>query len=103
MPQLVRLYLVSILIGFALALSFTALLVLLDVAGLRNLVLGSSAGWLGALMLVFFNTILFSGVQFGIAVMRMAEPQEPRGGKPGRRPRMILSPALVPASRHRKG
>ncbi|MBU3030290.1 hypothetical protein [Paracoccus marinaquae] len=97
MTRLVRLYLVSILIGFALALAFTALLLLLDVAGLRNLVLGSSSGWLGALMLVFFNTILFAGVQFGIAVMRMAEPEEPRGGRRVRRLPMIPAPVTAPA------
>lgn len=81
MPRLVRLYMISILIGLVLALAFTGLLVALDIGGLRRLVLGSAAGWLGALMLVVFNTIVFSGVQFGIAVMQLAAPESPGSGR----------------------
>jgi len=78
MPELIRLYLVSIVVGLALALVFTGLLLALDVATLRHLVLSTRGGWIAALMLVFFHTILFSGVQFGIRVMLMA-----RGGGSG--------------------
>lgn len=80
MPKLVRLYIVNVLIGLCLAVVFTGLLVALDVAHLRHLILSSPSGWLAALMLVVFNTIVFAGVQFGIAVMRMAEPPEPPSG-----------------------
>lgn len=52
MPQLVRLYIVSIAIGFALALLFTALLLALDVATLRHLVTATRGGWIAVLMLV---------------------------------------------------
>lgn len=81
MPRLVRLYVVSVLIGFALAALFTALLLALDIAGLRHLVLGSPAGWLAGVMLVLFNSIVFSGVQFGIAIMRLADDRPPSGGR----------------------
>ena len=84
MPQLVRLYLASIAIGLALAIVFTLLLIWLDVAHLGHLITSSRAGLLAAAMLVIFNTIVFSGVQFGIAIMRMGEGQGPRGGKPQR-------------------
>lgn len=84
MPRLVRLYLVSILIGLALSVLFVGLLLVLDVAGLRHLILDSMSGWLAGLMLVIFNTIVFSGVQFGIAVMRLAESAPPPGGHRGR-------------------
>lgn len=80
MPNLVRLYVTSIVVGFVLAVLFTALLLMLDIAGLRHLVLGSAAGRLGGLMLVAFNTIVFSGAQFGIAVMHLADSQLPPGG-----------------------
>lgn len=84
MPRLVRLYLINIAIGFLLALAFTGLLLWLDVAHLRRLIMGSSVGWLAALMLVVFNTIVFAGVQFGIAIMRMAEDDGPKGGNRAR-------------------
>ena len=81
MPKLIRLYIVSVAIGFALAAVFVALLVWQDVAGLRHLIFGSEMGWVAALMMVMFHGVVFAGVQFAIAVMRMAEPPEgPRGG-----------------------
>ena len=82
MPKLVRLYITQVLIGFGLALAFVGLLLALDVAGLRHLVLETRSGWLGGVMLVVFNGVVFAGVQFGIAIMRMATPEEsdpPRG------------------------
>lgn len=80
MPQLVRLYIVSIAIGFALALAFTTLLLVLDVAGLRHLISATRGGWIAVLMLIVFHTILFSGTQFGIGVMLMANQGGPGGG-----------------------
>lgn len=91
MPRLVRLYVISVLIGLLLSILFTVLLLALDVGSLRHLVLGSPAGWLAGLMLVIFNTIVFAGVQFGIAVMALAESKPPRGGH--RAPLTGLQPA----------
>ena len=90
MPKLIRLYITSTLAGFALALTFVALLLALDVANLRHLVLGTQTGWLGGLLLVAFNGIVFAGVQFGIAIMRMADPgsDAARGG--------LHQPVLIP-------
>ena len=91
MPKLVRLYIQSVAIGFALACAFVVALVVMDVAGLRDLILGSEIGWIAALMMIVFNGIVFAGAQFAFAVMRMAEDGEgPRGG------RMERAPALVP-------
>ena len=87
MPKLIRLYIQSIAIGFALAAVFVALLVWSDVGGLRSLVLGSGMGWVAALMLTVSNGIIFAGAQFGIRVMMMAEQDDtPRGGRRGRGP-----------------
>jgi len=85
MPKLIRLYITQVLVGFALALAFVALLLALDVGGLRHLVLETDMGWLGGVMLVVFHGIIFAGVQFGISIMRMAEdgdPDEPPRGRP---------------------
>ncbi|MCF3974451.1 hypothetical protein [Paracoccus salsus] len=102
MPRLVRLYVKSVLIGLALALSFTILLLVLDVGGLGRLVLASPVGWLAALMLVIFNAIVFSGVQFAFAIMRLAD-SPPAGG--GRQPlvMMPLRAALSATARSRAG
>ncbi len=81
MPKLVRLYIVNIAIGFAVSALFLGVLLGLDVAGLRHLILGSDMGWIAGLMIFVFSGSIFAGVQFGIAVMAMAERNDPpRGG-----------------------
>ncbi|MHC0054882.1 hypothetical protein [Actibacterium sp. D379-3] len=95
MPELVRLYIKQTIIGFLLSGVFVAMLLWADVANLWHLVSGSSAGWLAGFMLFMFNGIVFSGVQFGIAVMRMADRanDDTTGGKRQREP--VLNPALI--------
>lgn len=96
MPELIRLYIRNIFFGFLLAVVFTVALVGLDVVGLRHLTLETSGGWLALGLLVVFNTIVFAGVQFAIAIMRMAEPEDgPRGGR--RAPVVVPEPVLSPA------
>lgn len=80
LPKLVRLYIVQSAIGFAVAAAFVALLLGLNVANLWHLVTHTSAGPLAVFLLWLFNGIVFSGVQFGITVMRMGEPERPSGG-----------------------
>ncbi|MFN7597581.1 MAG: hypothetical protein ACK5PT_12695 [Cereibacter sp.] len=82
MPKLIRLYIVNVLIGFALALVFVTGLVWLDVANLRHLIMDTSGGPLAFVLLVLSNGVVFAGVQFGIAVMRLAEDD---GGSAGGR------------------
>lgn len=92
MPKLVRLYIQSVAIGFAMAAGFTGLLVWQDVAGIGRLILGSGQGWIAALMLVLFHGVIFASVQFAIRVMMMAEDNgKPRGGL-----RQHLMPDLTP-------
>ncbi|OYU17330.1 MAG: hypothetical protein CFE34_16305 [Rhodobacteraceae bacterium PARR1] len=83
MPKLVKLYVTSVAIGFALGAVFVAMLLWFDVAGLGRLVLASPSGWIAGLMLWAFNGIVFGGVQFGIAVMRLGQDDDhtPRGGR----------------------
>ena len=80
MPELVRLYIRQCLIGFAIAVVFVALLLGLNVANLRHLVFNVPGGWLAGVLLVVFNGVVFAGVQFGIAIMGMAEPRRGGGG-----------------------
>ncbi len=81
MPELVKLYIRQVLIGFALAAVFVALLLWANVANLQHLIFNASGGYLALFLLVFFNGIVFGGVQFAIAIMRMAEDETPAGGK----------------------
>lgn len=96
MPKLIRLYITNVAIGFGLSAAFLALLVGFDVAGLRHLIFGSDMGLVAALMIFMFQGVVFAGVQFAIAVMRMAEDEDdtPRGGL-----RQALIPVPVPARR----
>ena len=100
MPKLVRLYIVSIAIGFALAVAFTAMLIGLNVAGLRHLVGGTGGGWIAVMMLVFFHGILFSGVQFAIRIMMLAEDDGPKGGH-RQHVRRVLAPVHAAARARR--
>lgn len=86
MPKLLRLYLISIATGFCLAIVFTTLLMALDVAGLRHLVTSTRGGVIAVVMLVWFHTLLFSGVQFGYVVMRLGRKPNGGGGKTSRVP-----------------
>lgn len=101
MPRLVRLYIVNVAIGFALSAVFLAVLVGFDVAGLGHLILGSSSGWLAGLMIFMFSGSIFAGVQFGIAVMALAEDgTPPRGGlRQHRAP--VPVPVVVPVRKPR--
>ena len=94
MPKLVRLYIRQCLIGFSLSGLFVAALMYSNVANLWHLVSTSNMGLVACIMLFVFNGIVFSGVQFGIAVMRMAEDDDTSGGKRQREP--VLAEALVP-------
>lgn len=98
MPKLVRLYIRSVLIGFAVAALFVAGLLWFNVANLWHLVGGSDKGALAVAVLWFAHGIVFAGVQFGWAVMSMAErPDGPRGGS-----RVAVEPAPVRAAAGRK-
>lgn len=95
MPKLIRLYIISVAIGFALSALFLALLIWADIAGLRHLVLQTQSGFIAAIMLFVMNGIIFAGAQFAIAVMRLGDDDDdqPRGGR-----RMALRPVAVKAA-----
>lgn len=100
MPKLVRLYVVNVAIGFCISAGFLATLFALDVAGLRHLILATDMGWLAGLMIFMFSGTIFAGVQFGIAVMSMAEDDTPPRG--GLRQHAALIPVRVPVTTRNK-
>lgn len=81
MPRLVRLYIHQVLIGFGLSAVFVTALLYTNVGNLWHLISTSDIGWIAVAMLFMFNGIVFAGVQFAIAVMRMEGTDEPKGGK----------------------
>jgi hypothetical protein len=94
MPELVHLYIRSVALGFVLSLAFTAGLIWWDVAGIGHLILGSDIGLVAAAMMVVFNGIVFSAVQFGYRIMAMAEDDAgPKGGRGA--PEPVLVPVTV--------
>ncbi len=104
MPKLVRLYITNVLIGFAIAAAFVAMLLYFNLGNLWHLVTHSDVGVLAVVILWFANGIVFAGVQFAIAVMRLKDDGDGSGG--GRRDairvdmsRMIPVRAEAPAKR----
>jgi TRAP-type C4-dicarboxylate transport system permease small subunit len=98
MPDLIRLYLRSVALGFAISAAFTAGLVWWDVAGIGHLILGSDIGWIAAAMMVVFNGIVFSAVEFAVRIMAMAEDDAgPKGGHAAREAVLVPVRVTVPA------
>ena len=101
MPKLVNLYIRNVLFGFVLSGIFVGALMYFNVANLWHLVNSSPMGWVAAVMLFMFNGIVFAGVQFAIAIMRMDEDDEPKGGK--REPLVVdYQPIAIPVDEGRK-
>lgn len=97
LPKLVTLYLRNIAIGFALAGFFVAMLLWKDVAGLWSLASSTQGGWIAIAMLLLFNGLVFSGVQFAIAIMMMAENDTGSGHKQRTRKQRVPAPVQVTA------
>lgn len=106
MPELIKLYIRNVLIGFAIAAAFVALLLWFNVMNLWHLVSTSDSGILAVVVLWFAHGIVFAGVQFAWAVMSMAEREDsgPRGGTPAAIPeyRAVLVPVEEPNQRARQ-
>ena len=100
MPELIRLYIRSVAIGFAISAGFAVVLVWQDVMGIGRLVLASPQGWIAALMLFISNGIIFAGVQFGLRVMLMAG-DDGRGG--GLRQHDVAMPEPAPVRAAARG
>ena len=89
MPKLIRMYIINVAIGFGIAAAFVVMLLYFNVANLWHLVSTSDKGWLAVLILWISNGIIFAGVQFGIAVMRMKDDDDDDGPGGGLRERVM--------------
>lgn len=106
MPELVKLYIRNVLIGFAVAGLFVAMLLWFDVMNLWHLVSTSDRGVLAVAVLWFAHGVVFAGVQFAWAVMAMAgrDDDDSRGGTPAAHDlRPVRVPAKAPATRRMPG
>lgn len=83
MPKLIALYLRQTAYGFGLSAIFVAALLYANVANLWHLISTSPMGWIAVAMLFMFHGVVFGGVQFAIAVMRMEKADDDKTG--GRR------------------
>ncbi len=92
MPAFIPFLLRHAAMGFALAVGFMALLLGLDIAGLRTLMVNSPSGLLACAALTFVLGLSFASVQMSMAIMGLGEkPRQPRSGGPPLR----LLPVLV--------
>lgn len=99
MPKLISLYIRQVAIGFAISAAFVAMLLYFNVANLWHLVSSSSEGVLAVVVMWVLNGIVFAGVQFGIAIMRMKDDGQPGGGKRSALPVMLADPVPVKIDR----
>ncbi len=76
MPELIRLYIRQCLLGLAVGIAFSMVLVVANVANLGYLVSNVEGGWMGFALLSLFNGLVFAGVHFGITIMRMRDDEE---------------------------
>ena len=97
MPKLIRMYIINVAIGFGIAAGFVGMILYFNIANLWHLVTHSDKGWLAVLVLWFANGIVFAGVQFAIAVMKMKDDDDdgPGGGLRERVAPARAEPVLV--------
>ncbi len=93
MPKLIRFYILNCIIGFAVAGVFTAAILWFNVVNLWHLVSTSDIGLMAVVVFWVLNGIVFAGVQFGVAVMLLAEKDEDDGPRDG-----LGVPVRVPAT-----
>lgn len=101
MPKLISLYIRNVVFGFALSGIFVTVLMYFNTANLWHLVSSSDMGWVAAGMLFMFNGIVFSGVQFAIAIMHIDQDDAPTGGT--RTPLLVeYQPIAIPVEDSRR-
>jgi hypothetical protein len=97
MPELIKLYIRNVIIGFFIAAAFVAMLLWFNVMNLWHLVSTSDVGVLAVVILWFSHGVVFAGVQFAFAVMSLAEKKDTgRGGTPAVQA-FLPAPAPAPA------
>jgi hypothetical protein len=70
-PLLIQVLGVSAALGASVGVLLVSLLLLSDLAGLKDLIAQSSEPYLALFLLYFFNMLTFSSVAMGITIMRL--------------------------------
>ncbi len=99
MPDLIKLYIRSCIIGFIAAAVFVGLMLWFDVMGLWGLVSRSEDGLLAVLVMWVLNGIVFAGVQFAFAIMSMADKDDDDDEGGGRGAVWLAEPVPIPRDR----
>ncbi|MBL8847952.1 MAG: hypothetical protein JNN24_19490 [Hyphomicrobium zavarzinii] len=68
-PILLQILGLSSLLGVAIGVAFVSVLLLTNVAGLKDLIANSSEPYLALFLLYFFNGLTFSSVTMGVTIM----------------------------------
>ncbi|MBP7340310.1 hypothetical protein [Niveispirillum sp.] len=99
MPPLVRFMLRHAALGFALGVTFAAIIVATDALHLRSLAMATPMGWLGLAVFCFLTGLTIGSLQIGFAVMLQGnDEQAGHGGGHGAR----LVPIPVRVDRRRR-
>ncbi|MBS0232820.1 MAG: hypothetical protein JSR99_04980 [Proteobacteria bacterium] len=85
LPELLRFLGLNMLLGSAIGVAFVSVVLLTDIAGLKDLIAQSSEPLLPLFLVYAFNVFTFSGVTMGVAVMRL--PYEEHTGDTMRAPK----------------
>ncbi|MAP94444.1 MAG: hypothetical protein CMK07_05780 [Ponticaulis sp.] len=97
MPYLIKFLGFYALVGFAIALAFVLVVFGIDLGGLWSLLVKSNVKWLGAFMFLAFNTITFSSIAMGIAIMTLPYDDDGKGkGRRLRRRALFGSASIKP-------
>lgn len=90
MPKLIQMYIRHSLIGFGISAVFVGMLLYFNVLNLWGMLLHDKSAGLVVFILWFFHGALFASVQFGYAVMNLAEKPEKPGGGGGLRSHVLV-------------
>ena len=94
MPPVFHFFFGQVVLGFAAAAVFVALLLAMDVGGLRGLVARSPDGMLAVFLFFVLNGLVFGGARAAMAVFRLAEIGSSRGPSGRRVEARTRSPRL---------
>jgi hypothetical protein len=95
-PGLLPFLLAHLLVGVLAGWTVLGLLLWLDVAGLRSLIVGSDSAWLVVSLLAFGFAVTFGSLAMGTGVMGLTTPRPPREPPTRRLPADPLPQQLRP-------
>ena len=102
-PPLLRFLGLHLILGAAVGIAIASLIILINLAGLKDLLVETREPFIALLLLYSFNVITFSSVSMGIGIMTLPfDPPDPRIDAENREP-PHPRPSDRPARRDRRG